>query len=394
MQGSALAVGGVGPALLAEVETCTDSTHPGPPYKSGGPLAITKTNYTIGKSGNLSCSNANGVTWYKGRFWISPPSLTGVTLNPLSVAELNGWGTKGYNRGLPVHNVANLGLAAAEARDIPDMVKSTHRFFSQFKGQAFSGKSGSFWSEAYLNAQFGWKPFLNDFWDMLTFQNQLAAKIQWLRKNNRKTIHRHFTLSESSSDTRIAHTETFATMLPILATQFYDTLSGRGVGVTETWERRSTRIWFDGAFTFYIPGLDSFPDHDWRLKLKLLGLYPDLNLIYKATPWTWLLDWFTSAGAAIQNASLMQEYGQLAKYAYVMSHQKVERTTYAYQYVKIGKIADFKHTLVQALSKSSKETKQRAVANPYGFGVTWDGLNPFQLSILTALGLTRSHSGS
>jgi hypothetical protein len=278
-------------------------------------------------------------------------------------------------------------------KDIREMVTSTHRFFSQFSSHAFSGKSAKFWSDAYLNGQFGWKPFLNDFWNMLTFQNQIASKIQWLKAHNGKPIRRHFTLSESSSDTRVNSTATYAAMQPVLNTAFYD-LSGKHNGQYETWLRQEQRIWFDGCFTYHIPGLEFVPGHDFRLKLKLAGLFPDLNLIWKETPWSWLFDWFTSAGSAIANASLMQEFSQVARYAYVMSHQKYEYTTYAFQYVKTGSLASPSYTLVQSSAKSSMEIKQRAVANPYGFGITWDSLNPFQLSILLALGLSRSHSGS
>jgi len=35
------------------------------------------------------------------------------------------------------------------------------------------------------------------------------------------------------------------------------------------------------------------------------------------------------------------------------------------------------------------ETKKRIRANPFGFGVSWDGLSPFQASIAAALGITR-----
>jgi ABC-type polysaccharide/polyol phosphate export permease len=35
------------------------------------------------------------------------------------------------------------------------------------------------------------------------------------------------------------------------------------------------------------------------------------------------------------------------------------------------------------------ETKQRYRANPFGFGITWDGLSPLQLAIAAALGITR-----
>jgi len=36
------------------------------------------------------------------------------------------------------------------------------------------------------------------------------------------------------------------------------------------------------------------------------------------------------------------------------------------------------------------ETKQRVRANPFGFGITWEGLSPFQLSIAAALGISKS----
>jgi hypothetical protein len=34
-------------------------------------------------------------------------------------------------------------------------------------------------------------------------------------------------------------------------------------------------------------------------------------------------------------------------------------------------------------------TKRRTEANPFGFGVSWKGLSPFQLSIAAALGISR-----
>jgi hypothetical protein len=35
------------------------------------------------------------------------------------------------------------------------------------------------------------------------------------------------------------------------------------------------------------------------------------------------------------------------------------------------------------------ETKQRVGANPFGFGLTWDGLSPLQKAIAAAVGITR-----
>jgi hypothetical protein len=314
-----------------------------------------------------------------------------------SEINLSGWGAKGFNRGLPVHDALNLGQAAIELRDFGGMVTSTHNFFSQFGGKAFSGKSAAFWADAHLNASFGWKPFLDDFYSMLNYQNRLGNRLAWLKKHNQKPIHRHFTLSQSSSERVVQSIDSSAPLQPVLSTVYYPGSSNDSFkGHRETREKISERIWFDGCFTYHIPKIRFMPGHDSQLKLRLLGLFPDLNLVYKVTPWSWLLDWFTSVGSVINNGSLIQKYSQVAKYAYVMRESKLIYDTYGYQFVVVGDSQKSPTTkqLVYATARSEYSVKQRAVANPYGFGITWDSLNPFQLSILLALGITRSHSGS
>jgi len=270
------------------------------------------------------------------------------------------------------------------------MLESTHQFFSQFKTMA--GKSPKFWAEAWLNNAFGQIPFTNDLISLLTAQRQVARRLEYLKSHNRKEIKRHFDLSHSYARTRVSSTETYASLQPVLASGFYN-LDGKHNGNVETWLTEETRIWFDGVFTFNIPGLN-VPNIDPRLKAKLMGLVPDANLIWKVTPWTWLIDWFSSVGASVQNSSLMQEYGEVAKSAYVMYHRKMVYDTYAFQYVKAGG-SNFASpvTLVALSARSAYEVKQRGVASPYGFGITWDGFNAFQLSILASLGITRGHGG-
>jgi len=280
-----------------------------------------------------------------------------------------------------------------ECRDFGQMIRSTQDFFSQFKSLA--GRSPKFWAEAWLNGSFGWKPFISDLHDALTYQRQITARLAYLKSHNRKEIRRHFSLSNTSTRTRTNSQETYASLQPVLNSGWYD-LSGKHNGMTETWKTEETHIWFDGRFTFNIPGLN-VPSIDPRLQAKLMGIVPDMNLLWKVTPWTWLIDWFTSVGAGVQNSSLMQEYGQVARYAYIMSHRKVKYDTYAYQYVRTGGTASSPFTgpltMVALSSQSSYEVKQRGVASPYGFGVTWDGFNSFQLSILASLGITRGHGG-
>lgn len=384
----------LGPISYINSGVCVDEKHPGPPYKSGGPLTITKQEHRLAYSQNLQCGSPTIGSEYQGRFWLAPVLINSVPFTPLSDSSLMAWGVKGYNRGLPVHNVVNLGQAFVELKDFPGMLRSTHEFFKNFKGSAFTSKSPKFWAEAWLNNVFGQIPFTNDLISALTYQRQIRNRLEYLRSHNRKVIKRHFDLSHSKTSTRTVSTETYAGLQPVLATGYYD-LSGKHNGMIETWKTEETRIWFDGAFTFNIPGLN-VPTIDPRLKAKLMGVVPDMNLVYKVTPWTWLIDWFTSVGASVQNASLMQEYGQVAKYAYVMHHRKVTYDTYAYQYVRYGSKTPLSAnplTLVALHATSSYEVKQRGVASPYGFGITWDGLNAFQLSVLASLGITRNHGG-
>jgi hypothetical protein len=77
---------------------------------------------------------------------------------------------------------------------------------------------------------------------------------------------------------------------------------------------------------------------------------------------------------------------QVLAYGYMMEHT-IEK--YTYHFVGPHKLKTKKDpdpvTLV-------RESKIRRRATPYGFGITWDGFSSFQLSILAALGLSKTPS--
>jgi len=78
--------------------------------------------------------------------------------------------------------------------------------------------------------------------------------------------------------------------------------------------------------------------------------------------------------------------GLILRYGYIMEHT-VHKYTYSLGPVTLFPGAD--PVPVPDLILVT-ETKQRQRANPFGFGLKWDDLSPFQLSILTALGISRS----
>jgi hypothetical protein len=116
-----------------------------------------------------------------------------------------------------------------------------------------------------------------------------------------------------------------------------------------------------------------------------LGLDPSPDTVWNLAPWSWAADWFTNAGDVVSNLSDFASGGLVMAYGYMMEHSSV---TDSYR------LAD--HTgLIPMMGKPRSldvvtETKLRIRANPFGFGVAWDGLSPFQLSILAALGLSRT----
>ncbi len=387
MQGKNPNIGYAPPKLLCS-ETCVDSTHPGPPYRSGGPLDVAKKTMSYGYTRDVHwrAQGTVAVEEWNGSFWVTP---THSSDSPPSAISLAGWGAKGYNRGLPVHDELNFGQYIGEMKDAGQMLSSTYNFFSQFASSAFSGRSAKFWSEAYLNYQFGWAPFLNDLKSVLDAQQRLARRVDWIRKHNGKNIKRKFTLSQDSFTELDSQTENTSLVMQPIISRFAPTSGGAARSVT--YKHVKNRIWFAGCFTFHVPNTDLVgPVGSFRMATMLSGLAPDMNLIYKLTPWSWLFDWFSSAGAAVNNWHLMNQYFQVARYAYVMRSVEIEYRTYAFQRVMTGQVPNLVPTLVSASAKTKLVRKQREVASPYGFGFTWDGLNPFQMSILTALGITRS----
>jgi hypothetical protein len=123
---------------------------------------------------------------------------------------------------------------------------------------------------------------------------------------------------------------------------------------------------------------------------KLLGLSLTPDVLWELTPWSWALDWFSNMGNVIQNVTNFATQGSILRYGYVM-----ETTTITDTYTLRGltkRVSGSVPVSIEPTISFTTEVKQRRKANPFGFGLTWEGLSPFQLSIAAALGLSRSPS--
>jgi len=113
--------------------------------------------------------------------------------------------------------------------------------------------------------------------------------------------------------------------------------------------------------------------------------------LWNLTPWSWAVDWFSNTGDVLSNVSSWKSDGLVMQYGYIME-TSITRHTYRYIPTKNWNgvspyTGDYKAIPPLIVEKISKIRRR---ANPFGFGVTWDGLSPIQATIAAALGLSRS----
>lgn len=157
----------------------------------------------------------------------------------------------------------------------------------------------------------------------------------------------------------------------------------------------TTNTWFVGSFTY------ARASGDTGLS-KAIQKYQDLNhllgtglgpsTVWNLTGWSWLIDYFTNVGDVLANAQMFMIDGLIMRYGYVMqtveevTEYALHNTQVATPYLRSGALRlPNPWVATRTLTKSF-----RRGANPFGFGITHDGLSFRQMSILASLGITRS----
>jgi hypothetical protein len=124
--------------------------------------------------------------------------------------------------------------------------------------------------------------------------------------------------------------------------------------------------------------------------LDLLGLRLTPEVIWELTPWSWLIDWFSSMGSIIANVSTLGATNAILNYAYSTYRC---RFTASYN-VRHPVIAPSSSDGVKAVTGKigfveKYDFKQRIAASPFGFSVSMPNLSVTQWGILASLGLAR-----
>lgn len=304
---------------------------------------------------------------------------------PSSPEFLEAWGAKAVEACKPTRTANSLYVSLKELKQdgLPKMIS-----FSVWeeKTRALRNAAGS----EYLNYQFGWLPLVNDIRKFYDTASQFEKIWSQYERDAGKPVHRRF-----KSDPVEEFVEDYPSTTQNLSISGpFSDFSFNSKGRTLIRQVKKTRrMWFSGSFEYYLPSrgdmtqLASLRRQLARLN-KLLGVVPTPDMIWSATPWTWALDWFSNAGSVISNLSDTLANGLVMPYGYAMEHTKTETLvssvggTIFVGPQKRGPAPVLRICVVQ-------ETKQRVQASPYGFGLTWSGFSPQQLSILASLGVTR-----
>lgn len=340
-------------------------SHPAP-YRSGGTWDLHKrTVYSTTSAQNLP----NYVGPIAGGIFAGAGPLAPVPLT--SSSQMNIRGTSLLSRAIPTTPSFSVVAAVGElySDGLPQLVGGSIKDTTKTLRQ----KAGN----EYLNVEFGWLPLVSDIRQFAHNVKHSHEIVRNFRKGaNRKIMRRAENPVSRGSSSRTGsgyfNPESFSFL---------------GYGI-ETIESRS-QVWFEGAFRYYVPIGDSQADKFYRYEQyanQILGTRLTPAALWQLAPWSWAVDWFTNASAVMQNVSQLGADGLVMEYGFVMNSVEITRTTtltsdsVTYGQPPRGSTATLRET---------EATKQRRIANPYGFGIDDSTLSTRQLAILAALGLSK-----
>jgi len=243
----------------------------------------------------------------------------------------------------------------------------------------------------FLNVVFGWKPLIAD---LKSFRKAVEGFDRILRQYHRDAggvVRRSYGFPKTTT----VEVHSAADYDPQLwfMTPHWATPSTMGNFVQDVWSKATLtrtieqRQWFKGAFTYYVPVGNDLLDKLGRYasdSKKIGGLLPTPDELWQAQPWSWAVDWFSNAGDVISNLTDSATDSLVMRYGYVMEHTIVT-DTYSCDPIHLQDDSWYTIPPISFIT----ETKLRQKANPFGFGLTWDGLSPVQLAIAAAIGITR-----
>jgi len=293
--------------------------------------------------------------------------------------DLEVLGATAISRCEPTNSVANASTFLGElVKDKLPALPGVHTWEQRVRAAQAAG-------DEFLNVAFGWLPFVDDVTDLGNAVKHADTVLAQYERDSGRLVRRRYNFPSVHETTE-----------EVVALNRYPLYAGGATaavdnaphsGFVSRKVETSRKQWFSGAFTYYIPS-----DYDSRKALagdaaeaeKLLGSPLSPDVVWELTPWSWAIDWFSNTGDVIHNIGAFAQHGLVMPYGYMMEHTITKHTYRLFG----GGLGDQIETVTPDLVLVT-ETKKRIQANPYGFGVSWDGLSSFQTAVLAALGISR-----
>jgi len=363
-------------------------------YDLGGPFTTDKVEFDIVGNTNQNIRNRPGDP-QGGRFFhgmplpCNPSNFTDPPDASSSNSTLNQKGATAVARCSPVNPVAQTATFLGETlKDGLPAIPGIRTW--EAKALALRNVGDEF-----LNVVFGWQPLISDIKSSAKAVRHARAVMRQFERDSGRVVRRRFDFPlEKSHSTPVGITSNSS---PYIGPRNSgDWVSAAGIGDCKRYRTTYRKMWFSGAFTYHAPTgftSNSTMERAASEAHRVFGLDLTPETLWNLAPWSWAIDWVSNAGDVLHNLSQLTQYGLVMRYGYVME-TTITEDTYTWRWTGTGAQtpAPFTTPLNVPDVIVRRVTKKRRGANPFGFGLTWDGLNSTQQAIAAALGLSHSRN--
>jgi hypothetical protein len=360
--------------LIKRSTKCGTLYFRGPLYSWQGPCAI--------------------MSWYPDSDWLPTPNV-----------DLDPYGALAIKRTIPTKPIVSIAEILAQLgteQELPKLGIAGNGGIQKFSGQIRDSHSLTISNlkdlltrfrllsgEELLNIQFGWKPFLSDFQDILKAVLTSNDAVQQLIRDSGRNVRRRYSFPVETTVTVLDDNHVIDGALAVDTIGYTSQFGVSRCNVTAT-DTLTTRMWFSGAYTYHIPDGDSIAAKFARyaeLADHVIGFSITPSVIWDLTPWSWLSDWFVDIGTIVSNASSLDQNGLVLRYGYLMCEQvRIRNVAATNVHSSNG------HKMRDMYTTHRQVRKQRVRSTPFGFGLNPDSFTDYQWSILAALGLSSGKS--
>lgn len=353
-------------------------------YRSGGPFYTVRTEFEDFPRSYVSSTNKfKENESYTGNCYVPIPDATsgsakGKIFPPAadsSESTLNQKGAIAIDLCAPTNPMANTSTALGEL--LKDGFPDLPAVALWEKRAVRVADAGS----QYLNVVFGWAPLISDITDASKAILKSKEILDQYTRDEGRPVRRDYEFPIEKSEKKVFEEPKVSALIG--GTSF--DASGSDLGTLTVFEYLTRKTWFVGCFTYGSPSMDEMGKVASAADQanKLLGTDLNPTVLWELTPWSWAFDWFSNLGNVISNISELALGGLVMRYGYVMEETTLKRI---YTLDKPGLV----NSSGPGPSASITTTvKKRVPANPYGFGLSWDGLSTYQQAVLAALGISR-----